>query len=57
MTVRRNIGGTGCFLADAVDARRFVAHQSVTVGTDVGDADVIAPDDKNVRFLAGGWRG
>src|SRR5438132_145127 len=39
------------FLADTVDVRRFVTHQAVTVSTDVGDADVIAPDNKDVRFL------
>src|SRR5882672_2140876 len=39
------------FLANAVDVRRFVAHQAVTVGADVGDADVIAPDDEYVRLV------
>ena len=39
------------FFADAVDVRRFVAHQSVAVGADVGDADIVAEDDEDVRFL------
>ena len=33
---------------DAVDVGRFVAHQPVAVGADVGDADVVAEDDEDV---------
>ena len=43
---------TNAFLADAVDVRRFVAHQAVAVGADVGDADVVAPDDEDVGLLS-----
>ena len=39
------------FLGDAVDVGRLVAHQAVAVGADVGDADVVAEDDEDVRFL------
>ena len=59
---RRAAGGAGllavvvqepdAFAADAVDVRRLVAHQAVRVGADVGDADVVAEDDEDVR-LAG----
>src|ERR1700712_3669499 len=53
---------------DTIDARRLVAHQPVRVGADVGDADVVTPDDQDVGFAAGrrgrrrswsrrGWRG
>ena len=42
---------TNALLADAVDVRRFVAHQAVAVGADVSDADVVAPDDEDVWFL------
>ena len=38
-------------LRDAVDVGRFVAHQAVAVGADIGDADVVAPDDEDVRLL------
>ncbi len=41
------------FAGDAIDVRRFVAHQAVGVGTDIRDADVIAPDDEDVRLPAG----
>ena len=40
--------------ADAVDVRRLVAHQAVGVGADVGDADIVAPDDEDIRLAAGG---
>ena len=32
---------------------RLVAHQAVAVGADVGDADVVAPDDEDVRLASG----
>ena len=38
--------------ADAVDVRGLVAHQAVGIGADVGDADVVAPDDEDVRLAA-----
>ena len=39
-------------LGDAVDVGRLVAHQAVAVGADVGDADVVAEDDEDVRLVA-----
>ena len=38
---------------DAIDARGLVAHQAVRVGADIGDADIVAPDDEDVRLAAG----
>ena len=34
----------------------MVAHDAETVGADVVDADVVAPDDEDVGFLVGGLR-
>ena len=60
---RRAAGGAGllavvvqeaeAFLGDAVDVGRLVAHQAVAVGADVGDADVVAEDDEDVRLFLG----
>jgi hypothetical protein len=36
------------FPADAVDVRRAAAHHAAMVGTDIPDADVVAPDDQDV---------
>ena len=57
----RSAGGLGVvihedhpFLADAVDVRRAAAHHAAMVGTDIPDADVVAPNDQDVglaRFL------
>ena len=41
------------FLCDAVDVRRRSAHHPTVVGTDVPHPDVVAPDDQDVRLLAG----
>ena len=40
-------------VGDAVDVGRLVAHQAVAVGADVGDADVVAEDDEDVRLVGG----
>jgi hypothetical protein len=45
------IGEAHAFVGDAVDVGRAVAHQPVAVAAEVGDADVIPPDDKNVGLL------
>ena len=37
------------FLADAVDVRRAAAHHAAMVGTDIPNADVVTPNDQNVR--------
>src|ERR1700684_3514916 len=39
--------------ADAVDIRGLVAHQTVRIGADIGDADVVAPDDEDIWFAPG----
>src|ERR1700749_4632387 len=44
------------FASDAIDVRRLVAHQSIRVATEVGNADIVAPEDEDVR-LAAGWSG
>ena len=59
---RRAAGGAGllavvveeadALFGDAVDVGRLVAHQAVAVGADVGDADVVAEDDQDVRFVS-----
>ena len=41
------------FPADAIDARRLVAHQAVRVGADIRDADIVAPDDEDIGLAAG----
>ena len=46
------VGEQHAFLGDAVDVGRVVAHQPVRVAAQVGLADVVAPDDEDVRCLA-----
>ena len=46
------IGEHHAFLGQPVDVWCLVAHQSVAVAAQVRDADVIAPDDEDVGFLA-----
>ena len=41
------------FFGDAVDIRRLIANQAKRVGTDVGDANVVAPDDQDIWFVLG----
>ncbi|MNG40164.1 hypothetical protein D3C84_1286270 [compost metagenome] len=41
------------FFADAVDVGSFVAHHALVVGTEVKDADVVAEDHQDVRFVGG----
>lgn len=41
----------GAFPGDTVDIGRAVAHQAAVISADVVDADVIAPDDEDVRLL------
>jgi hypothetical protein len=38
---------------DAVDVGRLVAHHAVREGADIGLADVVAPDDQDVRLSGG----
>src|SRR5262249_27246149 len=44
------VGESHPFVSDAVNVRRSVAHQAVRVDTEVGLADVVAPDDYDVGF-------
>jgi hypothetical protein len=39
------------FTGDAVDVGGLVAHDAVRIGADVGQADVVAEDDEDVRSL------
>jgi hypothetical protein len=39
-------------LSDAVDIGSAVAHQSVAVAAQVGNADIVAPDDDDIRLAA-----
>ena len=47
------IGEKHSLVGDPVDVGREVAHHSPAVTTQVPDADVVTPDDENVRFLVG----
>ena len=44
------VGEQRAFLGEAIDVRRLVAHYTEVVGADVVDADVVAPDDEDVRL-------
>ena len=45
------IGELHAFMGDAINIGGAVAHQAVAVAAQVGDADVISPDDQDIRFL------
>ena len=45
------VGEQSPFLGDAVDVGRPVAHHAEVVGADVPVADVVAPENQDVRFL------
>jgi hypothetical protein len=45
------VGEGDAFLRDAIDVRRAIPHHATTEVADVPDADVITPDDQNVRLL------
>ena len=44
------VGEQRAFLGEAIDVGRLVAHHTEVVGADVVDADVVAPDDEDVRL-------
>src|ERR1700730_1330522 len=44
------VGKTHALLGDPVDVGRAIAHQPVAVAAQVGDADIIAPDDDDIWF-------
>ena len=50
------IGEENALLADAINVRRLVTHHAAVVVADVLGADVVAPDDQDVGFLARGKR-
>ena len=54
--LRVGIGEERALRRDAIDVRRLVAHHAEAVGADVVDADVVAPDDEDVRLLCRGVR-
>jgi hypothetical protein len=41
------------FLGDAVDVRCAVADETHRVGTDIGLANIVTPDDEYVRLVFG----
>jgi hypothetical protein len=45
------VGEHQAFLGQAVDVRGLVAHHPVVDGADVPVADVVSPDDEDVRLL------
>jgi hypothetical protein len=45
------VGEAHPLLGDAVDVGRAIAHHPVRVAAQVRDADVVAPDDQDVRLL------
>ena len=45
------VGKVAPLLGDAVDVRRSIPHDAVVVHADVEPANVISPDDENVRFV------
>src|SRR5262249_57759720 len=45
------VGEHRAFSGHAVDVGRAVPHDAVIVGTDVVPADVVAPENQNVRLL------
>ncbi len=45
------IGEFYAFVGDAINIGGAVAHQAVAVAAQVGDADVIAPDDEDIWFF------
>ncbi len=49
--LRVGVGEHRSLLSQAVDVRRLVAHHTVVVGADVMHADVITPDDEDVRVF------
>ena len=45
------VGEVRTLLGDAVDVRGAIPHDAVVVRADVEPADVVAPDDQNVRLV------
>ena len=55
------VGEAGALVGQAVDVRGAVPHEPVAVAAEVGDADVVSPDDQDVRLVghgrSSGWWG
>ncbi|MCY1187179.1 hypothetical protein D9M73_281310 [compost metagenome] len=47
------MGEQRAFSADTVDVGGFVTHHALVVSTQVEDADVVAEDHQDVRFVGG----
>jgi hypothetical protein len=45
------VGEQHAFLGEAVDVGRMIAHEAVRIAAQVGDADVVAPDDEDIRLV------
>src|SRR5262249_40618792 len=45
------VGESHALLCDAVDVGRAIAHQPVAITAEIGDADVVPPDDEDIRFF------
>ena len=45
------VGEERSFFGDAIDVRRAISHHAQVVGADVVPADIVAHDEKDVRFL------
>jgi hypothetical protein len=50
------VGKANALVGDPVDVGRPVAHDAIAVGADVGNPDVVTPEDEDVRAIgrAGG---
>ena len=48
------VGEQHALMGDPVDVGRLVAHHPLRVGADIGQADVVTPDDDDVRLAGGG---
>jgi hypothetical protein len=51
------VGEAHSFVRQAVDIRRAIAHEAIAVAAQVRDADVVTPDDENVRLCRAGISG
>ena len=40
------------FLRETVDVGGFKAHEAMAIGADIGDTDIVAPDDEDVWLVA-----
>lgn len=45
------VGEHRAFMREAVNVRCTISHESMVVGADVEPANIVSPDNQNVRFL------